>query len=71
MSKKCIECNGYAEFKFKGEYYCLECLFREFNVMKFKTIDYYYDGEHLGNDEEIDINYVAEILGEGVEVLKE
>ena len=70
MSKECIECKGYAEFKFKGKCYCLDCLFREFDVMEFKRIDYYDTyGEFLGSDDDIDLNYVAEILGEDVEVI--
>lgn len=47
-------CEDIANYKYKGKYYCSECLLKEFDVEESTTTHYYLDGEHIGTDEDMD-----------------
>lgn len=51
----CQRCNSNkAEYYFKEEYVCAECLLEEFEVEENTTTHYYLQGEHIGTDDDID-----------------
>lgn len=43
-----------AEYKYKGEYYCANCILEKFNVEESTIINYYRDGEYIGSDEDME-----------------
>lgn len=58
-NSKC-ECGDIATYRYKDKNYCAECLLKEFDVEENKIIEYYLDGEYLGNSD--DINEVIDNL---------
>lgn len=61
-------CEGEALYKYKGEYYCFECLLGEFGVDQFIQTFYYLDCEELGSDD--DLNEVIRKLSDDIEELE-
>lgn len=40
---------------YKGEYYCMDCLLEEINDLEHETtVNYYLDGEYIGNSDDFD-----------------
>jgi reverse gyrase len=66
-SYMCIECDSeIASYKYKGKYYCQDCLLKQFNIEDYTVTHYMRDGEYLGSDEDIDqvINNLCEEIEE-------
>lgn len=64
----CSECNSdKSEYQYKGKYYCLDCLLKEFNVEEYTVTHYHIDGSPLGSDD--DMTEVIENLDREIEIL--
>lgn len=51
----CQRCDSTdADYNFKGEYVCSECLLKEFEVEESTTTHYYLQGEYIGSDDDMD-----------------
>lgn len=48
------KCGDIAQYNYKGKRYCSECILKKFEVEECIEIDYYLDGEYLGNSDDID-----------------
>ncbi|EDT26111.1 hypothetical protein ACV3P9_14875 [Clostridium perfringens] len=61
------ECGSQAEYKYKGKYYCTDCLLKKFEIEEYTTTEYYMNGDYLGNDD--DMSEVIRNLNEDIEEL--
>lgn len=52
----CFECESEnSSYKYKGKYYCNDCLLKQFNVYEEEVTNYYSeDGEFLGSSNNMD-----------------
>ena len=50
----CRECEEISVYKYNDEYWCQECLLKQFNVEEHIVTHYYIDGEFLGSDDNIE-----------------
>ena len=55
FTHQCCNCDTeHAEYKYKGEMYCIHCLFDKLEVDTHTTEHYYIDGDYIGSDDDID-----------------
>lgn len=50
---ECISCGEQAEYKYKEDYLCSNCLLEELGVETYTETHYTLDGEYLGSDDDI------------------
>lgn len=67
-SYKCSCRNELAEYKYKDEYVCKECLLDMLGVETYTVTHYTLDDEYLGSDDDID--EVIKNLGKDIEELE-
>lgn len=61
------DCMNAAEYKYKDQIYCTDCLLEYLKVEQYTTIEYYRDGEYLGSED--NIVEVIENLDEDITML--
>lgn len=58
FSKKCEECKiDMAEFKYNDKMVCKDCLLEKIELEEISTISYYYNGEYVGDDNDVEEVY--------------
>lgn len=50
----CKSCGGIATYKYKGEFYCSDCVIGQFDVEEETVTRYYLNGEYIGNSDNFD-----------------
>lgn len=69
-SRICYGCHkNQADYKYKGVYYCADCILGQFDIEEERTTKYYLRDRYLGDDNDID--NVINNINEGIKRLED
>ncbi|MBI6052334.1 hypothetical protein [Clostridium perfringens] len=67
--RECCKCHkSQADYKFKGQYYCIDCVLSFFDIEEERTTKYYLKDRYLGDDNNIE--KVIDNLNEDIRKIK-